>query len=61
MGEDEAGRVALLLGQSYMPAQSVHVLRPDATSPWFVVAPGDETVTTPFWRPFPITSLRRLP
>lgn len=61
VAKDEAGRFALLLGQSYMPAQSVQVLRPEATSPWFVVAPTDETVTTPFWRPFPITSLRRLP
>jgi hypothetical protein len=61
VAHDDTGRVALLLGQSYMPAQSVHVLRPDASTAWFVVARSDATVTTPFWRPFPIGALRRLP
>jgi hypothetical protein len=61
VAQGDAGRVALLLGQSYMPAQSVHVLRPDASSAWFVVTPTDKTVATPFWRPFPIDALRRLP
>lgn len=61
VARDDAGRVALLLGQSYMPAQSVHVLRPDASSAWFVVAKDDASVSTPFWRPFPIGALRRLP
>ena len=61
VAKDEHGRVALLLGQSYMPAQSFQVLQPDARSPWFVVAPEDVAVTTPFWRPFPFeTSLKRL-
>jgi hypothetical protein len=55
------GRRALLLGQSYMPAQSFQVLRPAATGPaWFVVAPDQSEVQTPFWRPFPVGSLRRL-
>lgn len=61
VAHDDTGRVALLLGQSYMPAQSVHVLRPDASTAWFVVERSDATVTTPFWRPFPIGALRRLP
>ena len=44
-----------------MPAQSFHVLRPDAASPWFVTTPDDERgVDTPFWRIFPWSSLRRL-
>ncbi len=59
--DDGSGRVALLLGQSYMPAQSMHVLGPSRANAWFVVDPKDEAVTTPFWRPFPLTSLRRLP
>ncbi len=61
VAKDASGRVALLLGQSYMPAQSIQVLRPDPTTTWFVVEPKDEEVRTPFWRPFPKTSLRRLP
>ncbi len=61
VAKDEHGRIALLLGQSYMPAQSFQVLQPDARSPWFVVAPSDTSVTTPFWRAFPFeTSLKRL-
>ena len=55
------GRVALLLGQGFMPAQNFHVLRPDASGPWFIVDPGEESgVDTPFWQIFPWSSLRRL-
>jgi hypothetical protein len=54
------GRAALLLGQSFMPAQNVHVLRPDGEGAWFALAPGDEALRTPFWRPFPWRWLRRL-
>ena len=61
VAKDEHGRVALLLGQGYMPAQSFQVLRPDPRSTWFVVEPTDTSVTTPFWRAFPLdTSLKRL-
>jgi hypothetical protein len=61
VARDASGRLALLLGQSYMPAQSFHVLRPSASSsPWFVVGASEVEVDTPFWRPFPFTSLRRL-
>ncbi|HVJ95128.1 MAG TPA: DUF4846 domain-containing protein, partial [Labilithrix sp.] len=55
------GRLALLLGQGYMPAQSFHVLRKSERETWFVVAPDASEVKTPFWAPFPMTSLRRLP
>lgn len=56
------GRTALLLGQSYMPAQSFSVLRPnDKGSAWFVVEKGAQLVDTPFWRPFPRSALRRFP
>lgn len=54
------GRVALLLGQSYMPAQSFQVLRPSKDTAWFVIDRDAAVVETPFWRPFPVTSLRRL-
>ena len=60
IAKDDTGRVALLLGQSYMPAQSFQILRPDQKSTWFIVEPGATEVATPFWKPFPMTSLRRL-
>lgn len=64
--KDDKGRVALLLGQSYMPAQSFQILRPArgnkgfTDSAWFVVDADDQLVDTPFWQPFNKTSLRRL-
>lgn len=65
VAKDTKGRVALLLGQSYMPAQSFQVLKPAGSnngvaSDWFVVDPSDLAVDTPFWAPFPKTSLHRL-
>jgi hypothetical protein len=61
MAKDAQGRRALLLGQSFVPAQNVHVLRPNPSTAWFVLNETDEAVTTPFWNPFPLESLRRLP
>jgi hypothetical protein len=61
VAKDAKGRTALLLGQSYMPAQSFQVLRPSADSAWFVVEPGSKSVATPFWVPFPMRALRRMP
>jgi hypothetical protein len=55
----QGDRKLALLGQSFMPAQSFQVLRPAAGAVWFELDPGRD-VTTPFWRPFPWTSLRRL-
>lgn len=65
VAKDDKGRVALLLGQSYMPAQSFQVLKPagsnnGVSSDWFVVDPSDLAVDTPFWAPFLKTSLHRL-
>ncbi|MGC4079508.1 MAG: DUF4846 domain-containing protein [Rubrivivax sp.] len=60
VAKDERGRRALLLGQSFMPAQSFQVLAPDPTSPWFVVEPGATEVKTPFWPAFSIEMTRRL-
>ena len=60
VAKDAAGRAALLLGQSYMPAQSFQVLRPSRDAAWFVVEPGATSVRTPFWAPFPKGTLRRM-
>lgn len=55
---DRAGRVRALLGQSYMPAQSFHVLAHEG-EPWFDL--DQDVVSTPFWRPFEWSDLRRMP
>lgn len=60
VAKDDRGRLALLLGQSFMPAQSFQVLQPDAMSPWFVVEPGAAEVKTPFWPAFSTEMTRRL-
>lgn len=52
------GRQRALLGQGFMPAQDLHVLRAEDGSPWFELVP-DRPVRTPFWRPFHWTELRR--
>jgi hypothetical protein len=52
-------KTALLLGQGFMPAQGFYVVRPSRASAWFVVEPNDLFVDTPFWRPFPWSTLRR--
>jgi Domain of unknown function (4846) len=59
VAEDGQGRRAVLLAQSYMPAQEIHVLRNPATpaSPWYVID-GDGPLATPEWD-FPAGSLRR--
>lgn len=53
------GRRVALLGQGYMPAQSFQILRASDGSPWFTIDPS-KPLDTPFWDPFPWTSLRRL-
>lgn len=53
------GRRAVLLGQSYMPAQSFQVLRPSPASAWFIVDPA--ALETPFWPAFPWSTLHRFP
>lgn len=52
------GERVALLGQGFIPAQDFHVLSPGKDGPWFSLE-GDE-VATPFWKPFPWSSLRRL-
>lgn len=52
-----AGERVALLGQGFIPAQDFQILSPGQNGPWFSLA-GD-TVTTPFWKPFPWSALRR--
>ncbi len=54
------GKRMALLGQGYMPAQGIYVLRPNPGQPWFEIRPEDGAIKTPFWDPFPWSSLRRL-
>ncbi|MCP3103986.1 DUF4846 domain-containing protein [Myxococcus sp. K15C18031901] len=57
---DTAGARVALLGQGFMPAQDFQVLASGAgSSPWFPL--DADVVTTPFWKPFPWSSLRRFP
>jgi hypothetical protein len=59
VAEDARGRRAVLLAQSYMPAQEIHILRSPAApdNPWYTIE-GDGPLTTPEWD-FPAGSLRR--
>jgi hypothetical protein len=59
VAQDERGRRAVLLAQSYMPAQDIHILRNPASPehPWYVIE-GDAPLSTPEWH-FPAGSLRR--
>ncbi len=62
---DASGHRYLLLGQSYMPAQQIHVLKNlgDARlSPWYdAAALNGAGVATPEWRPFKLRDWRRFP
>lgn len=55
---DAAGRRRALIGQGFMPAQDLHVLRAGDGSAWFELSPP-RPVQTPFWRPFAWSELRR--
>ncbi len=57
VAEDASGKRVALLGQGFIPAQDFHVLSPGKNGPWFPLD-GNE-VATPFWAPFPWSSLRR--
>ena len=53
------GKKQALVGQGFMPAQSFHVLRTNGSA-WFAIDEAAGALTTPFWKPFPWSSLRRL-
>ena len=62
--DDARGRRYLLLGQSYMPAQQLHVLRnlgSPSLSPWYDAADLATGLQTPEWRPFFTRDVRRFP
>lgn len=59
LARDAAGHRVALFGQGFMPAQDLHVLRASDGSPWFRVDERLPWVKTPFWLPFPWSSLRR--
>lgn len=58
--DSTAGKKAVLLAQSYMPAQEIHILnnpRADNMNPWYVVN-GEDKLYTPEWT-FAWSELRR--
>lgn len=60
MARDAGGRVKLMVGQGFMPAQDLHVLRAANGSPWFDWDPTKPVISTPgWWRPFTAKNLRR--
>lgn len=56
---DGAGKLRGLIGQGFMPAQDLHVLRRGSGTPWFELDPEQPTLSTPLWRPFRWSDLRR--
>lgn len=49
----ETGEILVLLAQSYMPAQDIHILnnfKDSAKSPWYSVRAFEEIINTPEWR-----------
>lgn len=46
---EETKQTAYLLAQSYMPAQSIHVLKNSENSPWYIVDASVEKIVTPTW------------
>lgn len=58
---DSTGKRFLLLGQGFMPAQELHVLRSsDAVNGvWFAMPDANGSLKTPSWKPFLATELRR--
>jgi hypothetical protein len=59
--ERDSGGQLLLLGQSYMPAQELHVLKNlgnPTLSPWYDAATLTTGLATPEWRPFRTADVR---
>lgn len=55
---DTEGKKVFLLAQSYMPAQSIHILKnPSSNSPWYHI---QKNIITPEWD-FSSSDLRRFP
>lgn len=61
MAEDGKGHKAILVAQSYMPAQDIHVvtnLRDESNSPWYIFDDNVESFRFPEWR-FDASQLKR--
>ncbi|MEO6951449.1 MAG: DUF4846 domain-containing protein [Polyangia bacterium] len=57
---DPGGKRKLMLAQSYMPAQQIHLLKAADGTPWFDEAALDKGgLKTPEWRPFHRKDVRR--
>jgi len=64
VAEDSAGRRVALLGQGFMPAQELHVLKSSGArvlkGVWFLLPDADHTqLKTPSWKAFEASDLRR--
>lgn len=61
MCENEAGDKMFLIGQSYMPAQQIHILKnPSSDSPWYSLNDLTYPFQTPEWS-FESECLKRMP
>lgn len=52
LAKNDTGKTLVLLAQSYMPAQDIHLLRNNnnaALSPWYEVDPATKEIRTPEW------------
>jgi hypothetical protein len=52
VAEDKSGQKIYMIAQSYMPAQSIHILKNPGRkdiSPWYVVDLNSSLITTPEW------------
>lgn len=48
--EEESGKIMVLLAQSYMPAQDIHILKnPGRTDPWYLIDEHVQQIRTPEW------------
>ena len=64
IAEDESGRRLALVGQGFMPAEELHVVRSSAAidGVWFPLPRNvSEVLDTPSWDPFARTDARRFP
>lgn len=61
MARGPQGKIRLLVGQGFMPAQDLHLMRAANGNPWFDWDPpwARAVMVTPFWRPFTKADLRR--
>lgn len=58
LARDQAGNLKALILQGFMPAQSAHLLRPNAAQAWFDLDP-DGSLDLPVWGSFEGSELRR--